>query len=502
MIRLKPYQYYLITAILLLVYFGVRLFRIDVLPLFIDETLIIERSVETTQGNPLGFATQGKLLLPWIAALFQPTVGSWWILRVVTLVLIMPGTAAIFAMGKRIHSQQTGWFALILITFTPMLHFHDRLALADTLLSGMLILFTFILLWAFDVDRLHWKMAVLAAVIFILALLSKSSAILMLPLPLVAAVILPKNWTVTERIKGLAIVYGTLFVLWLPLQLVLMRRNINFWGRAAQGSTSGSVFDMERILSNIAFVWEGLSGYAHPIYWALIAVGIMLALIFKTRYSMYLLAMSIGYAFALILFGENPLYFRYWIPSLPVLLTLAAIGYNNGREESRPYNHKQGYRRDSIFAVRRFLPVTIISLLLLSSAPFIYRTYTNPLELALPHLDRQQYIEADSAGTAIPETADYLRDATMPIVGGFAQCYTLQLYLQREIICLNIAGDASVRLPRINSELAAIEAPFYLVLENRGYATSADIEGVSLNPVATFERPGGLIAIVVYEVSR
>src|SRR5688572_16834902 len=190
MIRLKPYQNYLITTVLLLVYFGVRIFRIDVLPLFIDETLIIQRSVETAQGNPLGFATQGKLLLPWIAALFQSTIGSWWILRVVTLVLIMPGTAAIFAVGKRIHSQHAGWLALVLLAFTPMLHFHDRLALADTLLSGMLLLFTLSLLWTFDIDRLHWKMTVLAAVIFILTLLSKSSAILMLPLPLVAAVIL------------------------------------------------------------------------------------------------------------------------------------------------------------------------------------------------------------------------------------------------------------------------------------------------------------------------
>ena len=133
---------------------------------------------------------------------------------------------------------------------------------------------------------------------------------------------------------------------------------------------------------------------------------------------------------------------------------------------------------------------------------FIYQTYANPPELSLPHLDRQQYIEADSAGTAIPETADFLRDVTIPIVGAFAQCYTLQLYIQREMTCLNIAGDDAVRLPRINNEIVAIEAPFYLVLENRGYATSADIEGLTLNPVATFERPGGLIAIVIYEVSR
>jgi 4-amino-4-deoxy-L-arabinose transferase-like glycosyltransferase len=512
MTSLKPYQLYCITASLLLIYFGVRLFRVDMLPLFIDETLIIERSVATLQGSPLGFATQGKLLLPWVAALFQPTVAAWWIVRVVTLLLIVPGAAAVVAISKRLHSWHSGWLAILLISLNPILHFHDRLALADTVLHSMLTLLTLFLLWTFDKPNLNWKLAVVSGIFFVLGVLTKSSAAVMLPLPFAAALLLPEKWTLLKRLKGLAWVYGTMFALWMPFQLLLLWRNINFWGRAAQGSTSGALLDLDRILSNLAFVWDGLSGYAHPLYSALMALGIVLVLIFKTRYSLYLLAMSSGYAFALILFGDL-LYFRYWIPALPVVLTLATVGYSGLESRTRlAWVTSSLYDREEVIGntitTHRTIPfgtVILIFVLLLvvqNALPFIYQSYTNPLELALPHLDRQQYIEADSAGTAIPEVAAFLHDSTMPIAGAFPQCYTLQLYLRREVTCLNIAGDEAVRIPRINSELAAIETPFYLVLENRGYVTAAAITGLRLNLAAVFERPGGLVSIGIYEVSR
>jgi hypothetical protein len=503
---------YLITTCLLLTLFGIRIFRLDALPFFIDESILVRWSEQVREGNPLTFGYDGRYLVPWLLALFNPAAASPFITRAVILLWIVPGAAAIVAISKRLHSWHSGWLAVVLIILNPMLHFHDRLALTDTVLHSILTILTLFLLWTFDKSCLDWKLAVLSGAFFVLCVLTKSSAAVMLPLPLVAAILLPRKWTLLHRLKGLAWVYGTMLVLWMPFQLLLSWRGINFWGRAAQGSTSGSLLDIGRILSNIAFVWEGLSGYAHPIYWALIALGVILALIFRTRYSLYLLAMSIGYAFALILLG-GLLYLRYWLPSLPVLLTLAAVGYAELEARTRiawinsPLYDREEAIGNTIITQRTIPFVTIIlifTLLLVvqNALPFIYQTYINPLELALPHLDRQQYIEADSAGTAIPETAEFLNDATIPIVGAFPQCYTLQLYVRRAITCLNIAGDASVRLPHINSELATIETPFYLVLENRGYATSADIEGVSLNPVATFERPGDLIAIVVYEASR
>ena len=130
---------------------------------------------------------------------------------------------------------------------------------------------------------------------------------------------------------------------------------------------------------------------------------------------------------------------------------------------------------------------------------FLYQAATNPAVLPLPHLDKQQYIESDSAGTALPEAAAFLADVTVPIYGAFANCPTFDLYSEHDVMCLDIAGDDNVRLRRVNRTLAEITTPFILVLESQGYAVAADISAVDLNPLATFERPGGLIAIIVYE---
>lgn len=489
MTSLKLYQQYLVTTLLLLILFGVRTFRLDALPFFIDERILVSWSEQVRAGHPLTFGYDGRYLVPWLLALFNPIEASPFITRFVIILWTLPGAAAIVAIGRRLHHWQTGWIALILIILTPMLHFHDRLALTDTVLHSMLTLLSLFLLWTFDVPKLNWKRAIFSGGFFVLCVLTKSSAVVLLPLPIVAAIVLPKTWSFSKRVQGLIGFFIAVVACWLPLQLVLTWRNINFFGRAAQGSTSGTLLDFGRITSNIAFVWEGLYGYApNPILWVWIGLGIIIAFFQKTRYATFLIAMIAGYSFALILFGGDLLYFRYWIPSLPVALLLATLGFATikiGNIRGEPIAPLLG---------------SLVLFSILGGSQFLYVSYTNPIELALPHLDRQQYIEADSAGTGIPETADFLRDVTLPIIGAFPQCRTLQLYLQRDMTCLNIAGDDSIRLPRINNELSQLEAPFYLVLENRGYATSADITVLTLTPVATFERPGGLIAIVVYEV--
>ena len=495
----KTYQPYLITAVLLCIYFGVRLFRIDALPFFIDESILVGWSEQVRAGNPLTFGYDGRYLVPWLLAIFNPVEASPFVTRFVVILWTLLGAAAIIATGRRLHSWQAGWFGLLLIVLTPMLHFHDRLALTDTVLHSMLTLLCLFLLWAFDAPQLCWKRAASCGGFFVLCVLTKSSAVVLLPLPIAAAVLLPKTWTLQNRIKGITTFYGAFIAGWLPLQLVLLWRNIDFWGRAAQGSTSGALLDFGRILSNVTFVWEGMSGYWHPLMWLFIGIGILLALIFKPPYSLFLLAMVLGYSFALILFGGNLLYFRYWIPVLPITLLLAMVGYTRFSTFIQP--HPRTSSPNSRRGNKYIAPTVVVLFAFIFSVKFVYQSYTNPLELKLPHLDRQQYIEADSAGTAIPETAAFLRDSTLPIVGAFPQCHTLSLYLRREITCLNIAGDAAIRLPRINAELAQQETPFYLVLENRGYATSADITAVTLNPVAIFERPGGLVAIIVYEAS-
>lgn len=487
-------RHYLIIGVLLL-YFAVRLFNLDALPLFIDETLIIQRSQQTVAGSPLGFGTQGKYLLPWLLAFFAPGQVAWWIPRVVMLLLSMIGAVALVTMARRLHSAYAGVLALALLILTPMLHFHERLVLADTALTSLLTLYILSLLWLFDTPKHKIKVNFVAGLIYILSLLAKASAIVILPLAVLAALILPKAWSVRERLWGLFCHYGIIIIIWMPLQVLLWWRKIDYFGRAAQGSATDTLLSFDRILQNSSFVLEGYIAYWGLYVLLLILVSIIGLLFFRLRYGFFFLSFIAAYTLALILFGGSPLYYRYWLAPAPILLLTVTL--------FSLYLAEHLQQRFNI----RYMSVIVPAIVLLSwlnlGIPFIYTAAFHPTDLALPRLDRIQYIEADSAGTKLPDLAHWLNEADpLPILGAFPQCDTLAFYLQKEITCLNISGTANQRQQRFNQTLQNLPSSFYLILERPGYIMAEDLSTISKNLVRSFERPGGIITIEVYQANH
>jgi hypothetical protein len=76
MTQRKAFQPYLLTVLLLLIYLGVRLFRIEALPFFIDESILVGWSEQVRVGNPLTFGYDGRYLVPWLLAVFNPVEAS------------------------------------------------------------------------------------------------------------------------------------------------------------------------------------------------------------------------------------------------------------------------------------------------------------------------------------------------------------------------------------------------------------------------------------------
>lgn len=484
--------HYLVIIGVLLLYFAVRLFNLDALPLFIDESNVIEWSIEVRQGSPIGFGYHSRYLLAWLLAIFDPIQAAWWIPRVVMLLFMMPSAAALVTIARRLSDTATAVLALLLVILTPMLHFHERLILADTALTGMLTVYVLSLLWLFDNSHFRYKTSIFAGFIFALSLLTKVSAILMLPLAIVGVVILPKQWSIGERIKALISHYGTILILWMPLQFLLWWRNIDYFGRATQGSASGGLLNIDRILENTTFILEGYTAYFGSYLLIIILLSIIGLLIFRLRYALFFLSFIGGYSGALILFGGAPLYYRYWLISLPIMLLIVAMIPLYFAEYLRRYFNNQH---------TRLLASAIILLLWLAlGIPFIYRAAFNPTNLPLPRLDRMQYIEVDSAGTQLPELAKWLNETQqLPIVGAFPQCYTLNLYTQAEIDCLNVISDND-RIQRINNHLKQYNQPFLLIIEEPGYVLSRDIVQIPLTPLNSFTRPGNRITTVIYRI--
>lgn len=486
---------------LLLLLWGSRLWQLDALPIFIDEVLIVLRGQMTLSGSPIGFGTQGKYLLPWLAAPLMSGEGLYVVVRVVALWVVMLGGAGAYAIGKGLSGEAVGRLALLLMIFTPMLYFHDRMALADTSLHGVLMIFVWGVVVLFS--RAHSQMqkrrrwAIGVGCMYSVAILAKATAITLLPLPIVAAVLLPMRWTWRDRMKALGWLYGTVVFLWLPFQAILTWRGVDFWDRAREGSTLNRGFiNLEQWMANLGYMVEGLVGYWGIILLALLVLGWILAVIFQRRTSLFLLALILGYAVALIIFGNDRLYYRYWLPVLPPALILLAIGcVAFGRWLSQRFNRP---------IYTQAVPAIVGIIWLIAGVSFILEMATDPVtnRFNIPFEDRGQYFVLDSAGTNLPDIATFLAQVEAELtVGLFTQCEGLRLYLPATatVDCLH---DQTRQMPRIVRHLDALPRPFYIVVEMPSQVDLAGLGEYTRHPVAQFERPSAFITVTIYDVGE
>ncbi len=285
-----------------MLYLGTRLFQLDALPLFLDESIIVEWAIQVREGSPIGFGYHGKYLLPWVYSLLFTETGAYWSVRFVTLLFLMIGASAIIRLGKKLTSWLVGIVAVIVITFTPMLFFHDRLALTDTILHAMLSLHVLTIFYALDRKTPNLRLTGLISLTFIIALLSKSTAVVLIPLPLIAVIFLTHNWQWRSRILHTSVIYGAIGLAWLPLHVLLAWRGMNYFGLAGQFSSeinNDSLLD--KLIANSQVILEGFLSYFTWFGLLAILIASLILLYKKPRHGFVLLAGIGGFVFALIL---------------------------------------------------------------------------------------------------------------------------------------------------------------------------------------------------------
>lgn len=488
-----------LMIVILLAYFGLRLHNLLVLPLFIDETLHAERAASVWRGSPLWFGANGKLLGAWWVALFYPFPAGPWLLRASVLLLTLVGAAAVLMLAKRVYGPAAVLYTGTLLIFAPMQFFFDRLSLADTTLHPMLALFILSLFYLMDHPRFRWRAAAVCGAALALAIIAKATALVIIPLPFIAIWILPRGWRLVDRLKALAVLLGTTLVIWLPLLAALRSRDINYLGVpiSQHGADAGDFLMLPRLINNLAFLLDGLLVYFGSAPLLIAAATSITAIIARPRQGI-VLAMAVGgTVIGVIVAGNEGVSMRYWLGILPVALALVGGGL-------------------AVFGRWRFgsivSPVLLGMWVIFSALPFIGIAYTAPAALNLPAKDRLEYLEADSAGTMLPELAAYLVDeaAQQPIVvtAAISQCFGLSLYLPADApITLDCprtfapegrgaALDAHV------AEMAAQHAHYYVIFERPGLEVVDAITRTPLQALAEFPRPGNLVTITVYQPAQ
>ncbi|MCY4464054.1 MAG: hypothetical protein OXE46_00795 [Chloroflexi bacterium] len=491
----------LFAAAGLLMFFGLRLHQLDAIPLFIDEAIAVERADDVLNGIYLRHASHGKFLQPYLYLLFQVQQGAWFVARAVALLLTCLGMAAGLAIARCYGGFQAVALAVALLSLSPMLFFFQRLSLADTFLSATLLLWLWSLLRFYKRDEPSLPAMAVCAALFILSLLVKASALFLLPLTLVLALLLPR-WSMTVRARALAGLYLGMFVLWLPFALALASRGLDYFGQFHNlgAATAHSLLDASRIAANLRSMLEGLLSYhGAPFIVCLLAV-LLFAIWLRSRIMLSLLAAGIGFGLAQILLG-GARFFRYFLPMLPFLFLAASIALPALNEVAANRNR------------RGLLPIAWALLCLWAvtfAVPSLHKLYTDPAAAALPSGDRTAYFETDSAGFGIPELVELLDDlavdAAVDVEGAFSNCASLRLYVAHtervRVHCPNVLASER-RAKYLNDHLleqAALHQSYYIVLEARTVVNLARLTAVDLIPVAEFARPGGKSALMLYRI--
>ena len=486
-----------VTVTLLLLHFALRLHNLLALPLFGDETLLANWAESAWQGHVLWFSRESRLLGIWWLALFGPPIQPW-TLRVATLLLALPGTAALLVLARRLFGRGALLPTGLLLAGAPMLFFFERMALGDThMLTPLAIL---LLALERTLARPRRAAALLAGGALAAVVMAKATGLALLPLP--ALWLLPRGQDRRARRRCLALIYATALLLWLPLLVLLRLRNIDYLGTAlwrfADSGLDVAALSL-RLSSNGSSLVQALTAWfgAAPL---LPAVLVLSGAILTGPRRAGLPGMACLLALAAALTSEV-LFVRYWLLALPPALLLCGGGLAILRRRLRPYKLAA-------------LPSLALALWLATSAlPFLQTAWYAPADLPLPRSDRIEYIEADSAGTMIPELTTLLAqearqvDGTLAVTGAIAQCNTLELYLR----ALPEAAQIALDCPRLMSPQgsgAALDAhvtalaqqhPHYLVIfEQAGLVPVTDVTSIQLETLAQLPRPGGLVVISVY----
>lgn len=496
----RSHRFLWIAVVGLLVYFGIRIHSLNSVPLFIDESINIERSVNIMNGTFIEHARTGKFLAPYLSIPFQPHINAIWSVRLGMLIITCLGIAAATALARGLSDEHGGLITLLLITFSPMLFLFDRFALSDTLLHVTITLWIFSLIWMFRQRRFTWYHAIISGIFFIVSMLAKSPTIFLVPLPIVFAVLIPR-WRIITRVQAILIFYVTTLALWLPFMFVLSTRKIDYFGKGSHIAPSFSeLFNIERISNNLNFMIGGIITY-HNIVFILISVLIILiATRYRPRILLSLGAAILAYGIAIVLLGGYGLFIRYYTPIMPLLFICISIAAVTFIEVIQ-----QKFNRNVII----FAYSMIIIWIGMVSLPFITQIYTDPHSAPLVGKDRSEYMRANSSGFAIPELHDYLIDLAagedIYVEGAIVSCYTLVLYTDDNNIhiqCPNVlSGDR--RASYLNQYLPE-EAPkhdrYYIVFETEGIISHDEITTLDLTLIQEFPRPGnGVIQLFLAE---
>ncbi|NLE53196.1 MAG: hypothetical protein GX613_17500 [Chloroflexi bacterium] len=465
-----------LLSILLLIFWATRVFKIDSFPPFIDEAFhvgVAEYISET--GGILAYAGEGRIFSIWWYLIFQPASAgdAIWLVRVATLLAVLPGIAALIATGRLAAGIWGGVLTGLVYLFSTYHMFFDRLALSDTVSNAAIALGLY---FAYRLSRrIDGKDAALAGFALFLAVGAKIGALPYLGIPLAAAVTLgPRTYGWVARGRWFIVSVVTMLLPLAALYLVARWRGQDIFLHIQSTSSGGDqVYNLNRIRENLERTLELAASYFGPaVVLLLMACVVWLLLRQKPYFPLVLLAPTLVIALSM---RQST---RYVMTPLTVLLlcgavVLALLARSSGM-------------------LGKGVPVVAVLLWgVWQWAPFAAAMYRNPIDLPVSPADRAEYIQSDASGFGIHQVAAELV-ALEPgrVIGILPNCGALRYKMLRTV---------PVECPRLNPSGEDISTLETLMADSRHAGTYVVLED---SPYAPDTAPGKLHAVIEHESGR
>lgn len=478
---------------LLLIFCATRLIAIDHFPMFLDETTHIELGERVQISGPLYNAWLGRLGTGWLQFAAQSYAAApVWSSRAITVLAVLPGFAAILALGWRMAGLWGLILSGLLYLFSAYHLFFERLALGDPV-AGSAALVALNLAHRLE-RRVHLRDAALCGLALFIAFVVKISILPYMSIPVLAALTLGKRrYTWAQRGRWLAAALVTMLGLTAAFVLGLRVLGHDYLSNSVSLGLTGRAdsSSLEILLSNLnpaiivtraAAIIDLLAGYLGAGLMLLAGAALIILMMQRRFYLVLCLLLP-----ALAMWFNRTQETRFWLPAASILLLCIAV-VTAGLVRSRPPVLRVGALiLVLVWGISLWLPFTLAS------------THTPP-DLPLPDWDRSQYVLSDASGYGLMQAGAYLVEQQAGhVLGIVANCLSLRyMYFdQLEVICPRIRHDGSSvdELARLMEDSRAPDT--YAVLEQIDYLpASAPGERVTV-----IERPPPGPALHIYDLS-
>lgn len=518
--RIKLYQG--IFWLLFFVFFvSLRAYNLVELPVFVDEATHIGRANRMMDTGPIISPTDiGKMFHPLLLSiLFRITfLDQLWVARAFSIFVSLLAAVGCYWLAQTLSNDwRIGVLASLIYSFSPFTFFHDRTALADSLLTCLGI---FTLLFSVRLVRSgRYTDAVAVGVLMGLATLTKLYGCLFIFFPIAAWLVLEKKVFFQRLWRVGVVVYLSALVTVSPHFFVVGSLITYMRGKTVKPWEPVSMLEIWQ--TNLSLISTWLTTYLTPLVIFLALAGFLVVIVRRDRPGIFIGLITLFQILTFIFIA------RRWFPRYILILTpgfyilaawaiAAATDWLITRVKSVSSTNKQ-----LVTWLQFATPIILFALFTVQPLLIDYRMLADIRTAPLVQEDRWQFVEGWPAGYGLPEAAAYLslmarEKGDIAIIRHGITCNIgcasgelvvpegLQIYL---------AGEPGVELRTIDffneqsvTKLREISArlPTYVVGEveapHQAWPDFTAIPDMEL--VRRFEKPGGNSSVAVYGPSK